>query len=74
MSHCCSILESLYKARKSISYVALIAQIAHRRCGNNRFRERLPRLKTTFDEAQKVGKSAFLGFLKYALVREACRS
>ena len=33
-----------------------------------------PRLKTTFKKAKKVEKSAFLGPLMYALVREACRS
>ena len=54
--------------------LASIAQIAYRSCGNNRFRERSPSLKTTFDEAQKFGKSAFLGFLKYALVCEPRRS
>ena len=47
--------------------LASIAQIAHRSCGNNRFRERSPRLKATFDETKKVGKSEFLGFLKYTL-------
>ena len=42
----------------------------------HRFREfeRSPRSKNIFDKAKKVGMSAFLGFLKYALAHEPCTS
>ena len=54
--------------------LASIAQIVYRICGNNRFRKRSPRLKANFKRAKKLEKSASLGSLMYALIREVCRS
>ena len=53
---------------------SIAAQNTHRSCGNNRFRERSPGLKAKFKRAKKLEKSAFLGSLTYALLREVCRS
>ena len=74
MSHCCSISELIYIYSKIKYKLASIARIAHRSCGNNRFRERSPGLKANFKRAKKLETSAFLGSLTYALVREVCRS
>ena len=68
MSHCSSMSELIYVAKLKL---ASIMQIDHRSCGNNRFWERSPGLKVNF---KIVEKSAFLGSLMYALVREVCRS
>ena len=70
MSHCSSYVRINIHSKKKYK-LASIAQIAHRSCGNNRFRERSPGLKANFKRAIK---SAFLGSLIYTLFREVCRS
>ena len=56
MSHCSSINIHSKKKYK----LASIAQIAHRSCGGNRFRESSPMSKATIAEAKKVESLLFM--------------